>query len=156
MKKLIAILITLLLAGSASLGALSESPTVYQTERIEFSLNGPYLYHDGDRDYVVLGYDWTNISDEPQSFSFMITATGYQHGREVSDYSPDSFYQYNTLDKFLPGYGTRSYDIFRIDSLEDEVVIYVDDGYDMSDRFEDITLTVIPSELPEFDGVPNR
>jgi len=134
----------------------TDPPTVYQTKRIEFSINGPYLYHDEGTDYVVLGYDWTNISEEPQSFDYMITATCYQHGREVSDYSPRSFYQYNTSDKFLPGYGTRNYDIFNIDSLEDEVTIYVDDGFDVSGKFDDIKLTAIPSELPEFDGVPNR
>ena len=134
----------------------AEPPTVYQTKRIEFSINGPYLYHDEGTDYVVLGYDWTNISEEPRSFDYMITATCYQHGREVSDYSPQSFYQYNTSDKCLHGYGTRSYDIFRIDSLEDEVTIYVDDGFDVSGKFDDIKLTALPSELPEFDGVPNR
>ena len=123
------------------------SVTTYQTDDIQFSISGTYLHHGDDGDYAVIGFDWTNISDEPIMFVTKLSIEAYQNGIEIDSHAPYDF-DNNDWTKVLPGFGTTSYACFPISGSGD-VVFVIDKYIDLSKHFEDIYITVNPDELPE-------
>lgn len=123
------------------------TPAIYQTDDIQFSISGTYLHHGDDGNYAVIGFDWTNISDEPIMFVTKLSIEAYQNGIEIDSHAPYDFDK-NDWTKVLPGFGTTSYACFPISGSGD-VVFVIDKYIDLSKHFEDIYITVNPDELPE-------
>lgn len=119
----------------------------YQAEELHFSICGTYMLHADDSDYIVIGIDWTNDSDKPIMFWSSLSIEAYQNGIEIDSHAPYDF-EKNDWVKVLPGYGTTSYACFPING-NGEVVFVIDDYIDISNKFEDVYITVNPDELPE-------
>ena len=125
-------------------------PTIYYTKEIKFSIVGPYLYHGIEHDYVILGYNWTNILDKPTSFSYKLISTGYQNGIEVYDFFPlEIISKSNHSTNILPNHILISYDAFSI-SDDSEIVIVIED-FNFPHTMDPISINSSPSDLPIFE-----
>lgn len=154
MKKLI-ILITIMLLAVAP--AIAEAPNpdyLYSTDTISFSVVNTYLHQAPDNDFIIIEFLWRNQTSEPISFNMNLLVTGYQNGKELSriNYEPDydtDLMSVETLDRIMPGYENTNYEFIPLKD-NSEVTIVIDQAFEVGDSFEDITYTVMPSDLSEF------
>ena len=140
----------ILAAGQAELDSRhtdDDSPVVYQTDKLHFSVIGTYVRHADDSDYAVIEIEWTNDTDEPIMFWSSLLVEAYQNGTEIEQHSPRGF-DANDWTKVLPGYSTISYACFPI-ADNSEVVFDLDKYIDYSDKFENVYITLDPANAPE-------
>lgn len=154
MKKLLALILSLALFSVPSFAEAPDSSTVYQTDDISFSITNTYLHRAPGNDFIIIEFRWKNISNEPQDFSMKLITKGFQNGKEMSlfNYEPDydtDMMVVNSMTEIMPGYENTDYDFIPIKD-DSEVTITVDQMLEVGNSFEEITYTVIPSELPEF------
>lgn len=121
---------------------------VYHTSKLSFSISGLYLYEKNDAQYLVVGFDWTNDSDTPETFWSQLSVTAYQYGIEI-DYKFPQGFDGQRMTSVLPGYSMTSYNSYLLNG-NGEVTVVVDDLIDLTDHFEDIYITVNPCDLPLF------
>lgn len=127
-------------------------PIIYNTDEIQFSLMGPYLYSSNNTNYIFLGFDWINTSNKPSDFSFRLSTEAYQNGHELEKDTPHGMYSFKNIStKYLPGYGGISYVSFVLDDTSSETTLIIDDFIDLTDHFNDIQLTIIPNDLQLLD-----
>lgn len=117
-----------------------------------YKLDGPYLYHAADGDYIALFYDWINTDDSPRDDFLLVSVEAYQNGHDLDSAWLDDFWDkyHDPNDKYMPGYGGRSYKIFKLED-DSDVSFVVDTDMDIVDAYEDVVFTVNPSELSTID-----
>lgn len=154
MKKLLVLVLSFVLFTIPSFAEAPDSSTIYSTDAILFSLTNTYLHKAPGNDFIILEFHWKNISNEPLYFGMKLSVTGFQNGKELSliNYEPDydtDMIAVNSMTQIMPGYENTDYEFIPIKDGS-EVTIIVDQALEVGNSFEDITYTVIPGELPEF------
>ena len=96
----------------------------------------------GDKNYIVLSFDWTNTSTDPQTFMLVADVTASQGGIGLDtgilwDVNPES------LTQVQPGISFSSKAIFKLRDAS-PVTVTVDSCFDFADQYTDVKYTFAP------------
>ena len=117
-----------------------------------YTLDGPYLYKAPDGDYIAVFYDWINTDDKPRDDFLLVTIEAYQNGHSLENDWPEGFWNkyHDPNDKYMPGYGGRSFETFKLED-NSEITILVSDAMDVLDKYDKVTITTNPNDLTYID-----
>lgn len=130
----------------------TEAPSTngeYKTDKISFKIAGNYRYTESGNNYLVIQYDWSNISNENVTFIEALQTEVYQNGVQV-DVGIIGGFDINTLTKVMPGYGATAYEVYEMPD-NSQMTVIVDQFLDMYNAFDNVTYTVEPSSLQTFN-----
>lgn len=115
---------------------------------VEYCIPAAYRYSDQNGDYIIVQFDWTNTSNDSIMFVSTMVPQAFQDGVEISQgfvYNIET----NSITTVLPGYGTTSYNIYKLKNNHD-VLLSVDEFMDIGNKYPNKTCTIKLNSLEQW------